>query len=33
MSGADWLTLESRKLRDFYADASARGFAELTGIV
>jgi hypothetical protein len=32
VTGADWLMPEFRKLRDFYADASARGFAVLTCI-
>ena len=32
VTGADWLMPEFRKLRDFYADASARGLAVLTCI-
>jgi Domain of unknown function (DUF1877) len=32
-TGADWLFEEFRKLRDFYADASAHGFAVVTCIL
>ena len=32
-TGADWLFEEFRKLRDFYADASAHGFALVTCIL
>jgi Domain of unknown function (DUF1877) len=33
VTGADWLFEEFHKLRDFYADASANGFAVLTCIL
>ncbi len=33
VTGGDWLFEEFRKLRDFYADASAQGFAVLTCIL
>jgi hypothetical protein len=33
VNGADWLFEEFRNLRDFYADASANGFAVLTCIL
>jgi len=33
VTGADWLLEEFRKLRDFYADANATGFAVLTCIL